>query len=239
MTLVAAFRCQKGGILLCADREESDGLTKRAVDKIYRIMEPLQCEVFIAGAGPGDIIRVANREIHLEFLASVASKEDSLADHPYLIEKPLKAIHAKFSKRLKYDPMNLIVVVAPRAEGHHPILYWTNEADLIPEYFYTAHGSGRTVSNYLADKLYTPYREGKLGKDMMGLLGAFILREAGESVVGVGGADMLFIREGEYERQHIGHERFGEFIAGIPNFADMVHAYWKEHATIPTWLVNP
>ena len=36
MTLVAAFRARENGILLCADREETDGwLQKRSVDKIY------------------------------------------------------------------------------------------------------------------------------------------------------------------------------------------------------------
>jgi hypothetical protein len=44
MTLAAAFRCQNGGILLCADREENDGVTKRQIDKIYHIKTIPTCD---------------------------------------------------------------------------------------------------------------------------------------------------------------------------------------------------
>jgi hypothetical protein len=37
MTLVAAFRCSSGAIMLLADREENDVITRREVDKIYKI----------------------------------------------------------------------------------------------------------------------------------------------------------------------------------------------------------
>ena len=64
MTLVAAFRCKNGGILLCADREENDGFLRREVNKICRIRELIPCEFFIAGAGKSAIITNARLEIH-------------------------------------------------------------------------------------------------------------------------------------------------------------------------------
>ena len=63
MTLVAAFRGRDGGVLLCADREESENYAKRDVDKIYEIpMLPIQ--IYLAGAGPSAPIARANMEIH-------------------------------------------------------------------------------------------------------------------------------------------------------------------------------
>jgi hypothetical protein len=56
MTLIAAFRAREGGVLLCADREENDGFSKREVEKISRL-SLLQCQMFIAGAGYAPIIK--------------------------------------------------------------------------------------------------------------------------------------------------------------------------------------
>src|SRR5271165_6867460 len=64
MTLIAAFRCRNNGVLLCADREINDGVSKREVEKIYRILLK-GCEIFIAGAGTSwDSITKAYAEIH-------------------------------------------------------------------------------------------------------------------------------------------------------------------------------
>jgi 20S proteasome alpha/beta subunit len=209
MTLVAAFRCQKGGILLCADREESYGPTKREVDKIYRMRDLVTCEVFIADSGPGNIIRLATEEIHASFIKAKAAGEDALIEHRGIVEQGLGVIYEKFPEMLLEDPMNLVIVVAPRESPTHPLLYHTDGWAMIPESFYIAHGSGKAISDYLADRLYVPYMHGQLDKGMVGLLAAFILREAERSVVGVGmGANMVFINEGESAFSFVGPENF-------------------------------
>jgi hypothetical protein len=45
-----------GGVLLCADREENDGVSKREIDKIYELKRR-QGIIFIAGAGPSHVLR--------------------------------------------------------------------------------------------------------------------------------------------------------------------------------------
>jgi len=239
MTLVAAFRCQQGGILLCADREENDGYAKREVDKIYRIGELPACEVFLAGAGPGNVIRLANQEIHLSLGKASANHVDVLAQHCNLIEEALTAICVRFAEVLELEPMNLIIVVAPRSVGSVPLLYQAQGNVLIPETYYVAHGSGKTISDYLSDRLYKPIQHGRLDKGMLGLLATFILREAGESSAGVGlGFDMVFIFDGNKELHFIPPASVKEIETGIPPLADAVHSYWESHVRIPEWLAK-
>ncbi len=133
MTLIAALRCRQGGILVCADREENDGCGKREVDKIYRICEFIPCEFFIAGSGPGNVIRLANEEIHESLKAASKAGEDVLVEHRGILEQSLNTIYSKFGKVLKPEPMNLIVVVAQRQLGTVPLLYQTDGQVLVPE----------------------------------------------------------------------------------------------------------
>ena len=239
MTLVAAFRCQQGGILLCADREENDGYAKREVDKIYRIGEFVPCQVFIAGSGPGNIIRLANEEIHESMKSSAKNGENVFVEHRSIIEQALNAIYVKFAKILKLEPMNLIVVVAPRDSGINPLLYQTDTSVLIPESFYVAHGSGKIVADYLSDRLYRPYQNGRLDKGMIGLVAAFILREAEHSGIGVGmGFDMVFIHENNKSLHFIPPKYVEEIQAGASSLETAVHGYWKDHVTIPEWLAK-
>src|SRR5208283_3774101 len=229
-----------GGILLCADREENDGSAKREVDKIYRIREFVPCEVFIAGSGPGNVIRLANEEIHASMKTSAKSGENIFVEHRGIIEQSLGAIYTKVGKILKLEPMNLIFVVAPRDIGSLPLLYHTDGPVLIPESYYVAHGSsGKVIADYLSDRIYRPYQQGQLDKGMMGLVAAFILREAEHSGIGVGlGFDMVFIHEGDKSLHFIPPDAEKKIEAGIASFGDAIHSYWKDHATVPEWLTK-
>ena len=94
MTLINAFRARNGGILLCADREEIDWCSKAEVDKIYPITTDLKaCAVFIAGAGPSEIIGKAKDNIHKTLLQADRGRNDVLAEHQTLIEGSLRQIY--------------------------------------------------------------------------------------------------------------------------------------------------
>jgi hypothetical protein len=56
MTLAVAFRCMKDGFLLRSGREWNDSVSKRSMDKIYRIGNLAPCDFFIAGSGPEGIL---------------------------------------------------------------------------------------------------------------------------------------------------------------------------------------
>lgn len=239
MTLVAAFRCKNGGILLCADREENDGYARREVDKLYRVDGLPACEVFIAGAGPGNVIRLANEEIHLRLGTASANRGDVMAQHRVLIEEALTAICLRFAEVLELEPMNLIIVVAPRGEQGVPLLYRTESSVLIPETYYAAYGSGKTVADYLADRIYKPGQHGRFDKGSLAFLATFILREAEQSSAGVGlGFDMVFIFEGNKELQFLPPAAVKEIEESIPPLADAVHSYWEHHVKIPEWLTK-
>ena|SRR5271163_4998546 len=100
MTLVAAFRCPNGGLLLCADREESYADVKREVDKIYRINLPT-FQVFIAGAGPSSVVSRACSDIHNVLTQAFSDGEDMVRKHKSLIESSLRSIHENYAANLQ------------------------------------------------------------------------------------------------------------------------------------------
>lgn len=230
MTLVAAFRCPKGGIMLLADREENDGYNRREVDKIYRI-NLIPCQVFIAGAGPSGIVVNANSHIHTALAKALSEGKDILVEHKNIIETALKELHKQYASNLKSGYLDLLIVIAPLGEEYSPILYRTEQSMLIPEYYYAAYGSGRGMCDYFADRLY---QHGRLDKDSMKVMAAFILREVEHSVSGVGmGADMRFIHEGEKTIGYIFSGVIREIQALIPSIQESLWADWKARVAIP------
>ena len=235
MTLVAAFRCRNDGILLCADREEDNDISKRSIEKIYRIRDFIPCEVFIVGSGLTSTITNTCVEVHKSLKTSSDKGADILSDHRAIIESSLKEIYEKYAEDLKEVAMYLLVVVAPRAIGSIPLLYRTEGRALVPEQFYFSHGSGKTVSDYLADRLY---KHG-LDKSALGFLAAFIFREAANSSSGVGlGTDMVFINEGDKCLHFVPPDAVRKIETNMPSLADAIYTYWKENARVPEWLME-
>jgi 20S proteasome alpha/beta subunit len=235
MTLIAAFRGRNGGILLCSDREENDGYSKRAVDKIYRIRDFLPCEVFIAGAGPTSVITNTCTKIHEVMSRATKDSRNILAEHQLFIEHGLKESYVKYARELKQYPMGLIIVVASREVNVAPILYRTQKDKLVPENLYASDGSGKTIADYLSDRLYIH----GMYKDALVFLASFIFREAGESSCGVGlGTDMIFINEESKTLHFLYPDAVKEIESHIPSLKDSVHEHWKNVAVVPAWLVS-
>lgn len=233
MTLVNAFRCRDGGILLCADREENDGYNKREIDKIYRIQELHAFEVFIAGSGPSSVITKSCAEIHQSLLRAEYDGVDLWRDHQQVFESCLKSIHKDYAAHLKQYCMNLIVVIAERTK-YSPLLYRTDLSMLVPEPLYAACGTGKPISDYLADRLFAHDR---LGKGSLAVLATFIFREAERSASGVGlGADMVFIHEGDRSLHFIPPNKIKELAESIPSLEECINQCWYERITIPDWL---
>jgi 20S proteasome alpha/beta subunit len=238
MTLIAAFRASQGGVLLCSDREEDDGISKKSVDKICRIRELTSCEVFIAGAGPSTPIKNTNTEIHSSLKQYEDSGGDLVKGHHQVIESSLKSIYKRYAKVLQTWPMNLIVVVAPRAKGYVPILYHTDGEMLCPEPRYVAHGSGKAIADYLVGRLFAD----DLMTHWLLILAAFIFRESESSSSGVGfGCDMVLIHNGRKELRMIDHEALKEVERGLPPIVECLHECWMEAEKshrFPGWLYN-
>ncbi len=153
MTLVAAFRCLRGGIMLIADREENDGYARHEVNKIYKI-NLVPCQIFIAGAGPSGIVSNANSYIHEAFVKALSDGKDILAEHKNIVESALKELHKRYAANLKTGYLDLLIVVAPLNSQNVPMLYRTEAAMMVPEPYYAAYGSGKTLCDYFAERLY-------------------------------------------------------------------------------------
>lgn len=237
MTLVAGFRSRNGGVLLCADREEGDGYSKRSVDKITQI-NLKQCKVFIAGAGPGAVITKAIVRINEELDAAEEIYADLEADHRAVIESCLEQTYERYV-RAEHDAIGLVIVVAFYRFGSntlaHPMMYRTEGTMLIPAPLYAAYGTGKVIADYLADRLY------KHGIERVSLtcLAAFIFREAGNASAGVGlGTDMIMIFDGNRDMRVMGPDAVREIESGIPSLAESISVHWSENLKGPDWLID-
>lgn len=238
MTLVAAFRCSKGGVLLCADREEDDGYAKREVEKIYRIpaTELQSCDVFLAGAGPSSLVVKAHDVLHSRLLAEKIKGTDLVAEHVCVIEASLKIFYRSYASELKNAAMGFIVVVAPLLANRVPMLYRTERAMMVPEPYYIAYGSGKPLCDYFSDRLYA---YGQLDKNAMKILVAFILRETEKAASGVGmGANMRFIHEGDQNVHHLSSGTVKELQDCIPSLQDSIWDHWKANVKVPSRLAG-
>ena len=224
MTLAAGFYCRNGGVLLCADREENDGISRREIDKISRIRRQ-QGSVFIAVAGKSSIIS----KLTLCTSHAIDDAIDLRLHHVRLIEESLNSTYRAYV-RTDEDAIAVIVVVAFNDPALMPLLYRSEGEMLVPQLSYTAVGSGKQISDYLADRLYDP----QLDKPTMTALGAFILREAEESTNGVGlGGDMIFIHEGNKDFNHIYTDVVKDIQRAIPRLGDAVWPYWENTLILP------
>ena len=227
MTLVAAFRCRSGGILLCADREENDGISKRAVEKIYRVRRE-RGSIFIAGAGPAGIIS----KFHEAVERAVDESVDLMTEHTRLIEESLESVYSKYVKS-EYDRIATAIVLAFNIPNSRPLLYGTEGTMLLSGDPYVSAGSGKPIADYLVDRLYQP----TMDKATVGCVAGFVLREAEESTHGVGlGADMLFIHPRDRTLEHIGPDLVKELQDRIPKLGEVIWPHWTANVTVPSWL---
>src|SRR5579864_1941363 len=219
MTLINGFRARNGGILLCADRQEDDGYSKTEIDKIYSITTDFKAfQLFIAGSGPSEIISKAKEHIHRSLLLADRGN-DILGEHQTRIEGSLRYIYKEYSSVLNRQSMGLIIVVAPRSPNTVPRMYSTVEYRLYYQNLYCAHGTGKPISDYLADRLY---KEG-MDRNTLALLGAFILRETERKASGVGmGFDMVLIDDGKKGCHHLGWNTIKKIQSDIPLLSDTV-----------------
>jgi 20S proteasome alpha/beta subunit len=235
MTLVAAFRCVKGGIMLCADQEENDGFARREVDKIYKF-NLLSAQIFIAGSGPSAMVTKVQAEIGETLLKANWEGEDIQRGHKDVIEQCLRSFHKQYAANLKGGFLDLVIIVAPLDPKYAPMMYRTELAALIPEPLYYATGTGKTICDYFADRLY---EYGRLDKDSMKIVGAFILREAEKSAAGVGmGADIQFIHEGDKSVHYLSPEVVKKLQDLIPPIQESIWDDWKVKVKIPESLLG-
>lgn len=235
MTLIAGFRYADGGVVLCADREESRQTAKRSVNKLFRILLR-QGVTLIAGAGCSSIL--ANTFMRLEAALQAADRDgsDLFQIHRDVIHKVLRTIHEEFIWGYADESergIALIVAVAFRSPHSIPFLYGTDRDVLYPHQLYGCAGIGEDLAYYFADKLFHQH----LTRQAAVLLAAFIFREVSQSVASVGlGTDMMILAERDCLLHTIPPNKVKELENDLPNVANAITKAWNEGITIPEWL---
>jgi 20S proteasome alpha/beta subunit len=101
MTLVAGFRCSDGGILVCADREESGDGTKRSIDKLKE-WKSKNAHFIFATSGTSAV--VAN--LYARLTEQLDKNADTLqSTHATVISDVLRSIHKDFKEFKEWEEL--------------------------------------------------------------------------------------------------------------------------------------
>jgi len=236
VTIAAGFIC-KDGILICADREESSGTSKKAVEKIVTLhADPWNMTVATVGSGPaGDLAVKRLRQAFVRAFIPTQKTADLLAKHEQIIIDVLTKVHEDHIwKNPATDHAIKLIIGISFQDLRRQFLYLTdgNIPQLVETY--CCAGYGEDLCTYFAERLY---REG-LTKDEMILLASFIFREVNASVQFCGkGVDMALLRNGELGL-HIYPVGVESIQNGIPEFAKVVAGFWDNLKGLPDWVTS-
>ena len=191
MTLIAGAFCDDG-LWIIGDREESGIGGKRSVRKIFRETEPKgKWVLVIATAGRASLADLAARRI-----ATWAMNNPNIVikRHEDKINSILEDIYdtrirkTSLSAREKLDREFSLIIGIKDCASRSFYLYKTDDDILYPQRTHACAGSGEELGNYLLDRLHnpSPFYGASLSRDQSLDLLLFILREAKNSVEGVG-----------------------------------------------------
>src|SRR5258708_30007507 len=236
MTIIAGFRC-KDGILICADREESVGTSKKDAEKLF-LLHASPWNMTVATAGHSGLCDLAVKRLIQAFLraAMVPGVDmDKLEEqHEQIIIDVLTKIHEDHIwKNPKSEDYRIRLIVGlsflPQQTQH---LYLTQDNIPQPISRYCCEGYGADLCTYFSDRLYRD----DLNLHEIILLAAFIFREVNDTVQFCGGGtDMTFLRPGALGT-HISPQGFNEIQREIPEFADVTKDFWESTANLPGWV---
>ena len=230
MTIAAGFIC-KDGILICGDREESAGTSKRAVQKVFTLMAQPWC-LTVATAGSAAVGDLALKRLQQEFVAK-GTEEAVHRHHEQIIIDVLTKLyedHVWKNPRTDHAIRLVIGLTFKNLSGRH--LYVTEDNIPQPVTKYCAVGYGEDLCTYFAERLYHP----SLTTDELILLASFIFREVNAAVQFCGkGTDMTFLRPRGLSTT-IYPEGVEMIQAQIPGFAQTMERFWDSLANMPGWL---
>ena len=92
MALIAGFRLHRGGILICADRQQLTGAGKHSVEKIDRFSLSSSSYV-VAGTGSSPILANALPQIRQSLQEAEKKGKDLRAEHQSIIGAALRPLH--------------------------------------------------------------------------------------------------------------------------------------------------
>lgn len=234
MTIAAGFVC-KDGMLLCADREESSGASKKGVQRLF-VIHDLKWSMIIATAGSGPAGDLAVKRLRFAFLQGFcdgASNVNTLeSKHEQIIIDVLTKIHEDHVwKNPRTDHAFKLVIGINFLESQGQYLYLTEDNIPQPIRGYCCVGAGEDLCTFFCESLYNT----QLNKEEVILLAAFIFREVNSTVQFCGkGVDMVLLEPGVWGA-HITPSGVESIQSRIPGFADAMKGFWETTAKLPGW----
>jgi len=235
MTLIVGTLCADG-MFFCSDSEESTALGNKSVKKLYSIGGQ-SWHMFLGAAGFGPLCDVAIGRIAAE---AKLKETDFLAFHESIVGEEIGAIYDKYihyslPHNVQYERQISVVVGIVDKDTRRGFLYRTHEEIFQPiSDLYACAGAGKGIADYYLGGLFQDFRaptfSGRIPliKEAERLI-QFVMKEAKESVGGVGGNTntMSFFWDSP---QSVGDGSFGSgWDARQPNLRDLIDHFWLEN----------
>jgi hypothetical protein len=218
MTIVAGF-LSSDVMLLCADKEEGDGYSKKEVKKIVHC-EGNGWQADVGGAGPAAVLDLAFSKLKKEFL-SCANRDELAAQHEEMIRSVLLDIHERYvwPSKVKNYETELLIGINFKDSGF--CLYRTQEYIPQPIDSYSCIGIGAVLGNYFASLLHSP----SLTRTQMICAGAFIVREVRDFVSDCGRGTQIEVAMKDGRHFSL-HEQEMEFFLMLPERSYIADRIW-------------
>jgi 20S proteasome alpha/beta subunit len=238
MTLIVGLRCAEGSVLMCADRERSDQIGKRSIDKIFKIRTK-QGWFLVSGAGRGSIVDNTLARLDKELKTAGDDPHIVLIEkHRDIIESVLYQIHEEYIWNHRDEnnrAVKLLIAASFKVPPSFPFLYTTDEEIVYPQQLYACAGAGEDLAYYFVDKLYNDH----LSREVAILLASFVFREVSRSVSGVGlGTDIELLGPKGVDWRRFPPNDAARLEKEIPELAEAIAKAWSEKIKIPDWLIE-
>jgi hypothetical protein len=241
MTLIAGFRLHRGGILICADKDQSTGAGKHSVDKIDRFNLSGSSYV-IAGSGAPPILANALPRIRQSLQDAEKNGKDLRVEHQAIVGAALRPLYEEMIwGRPDENERNIGLIVAA-SFGQQKGEIWTalygNYGDtLYPANAYLWEGPGQDLAYYLTDKLYSGVYFSLPNRAKAIVQAAFIFKAVREAVAGIGlETDMVLLSGIERGVRILPHAAIKKLDENLHEIQEGIQLAWNQGLKIPDWL---
>lgn len=241
MTLIAGFRLHRGGILVCADKEQLNGAGKHSVDKIERFSLSDSSYV-IAGAGSLPVLANAQLRIRQYLQDAERDGRDLRTDHQSVIGSALRPLYEEMVWGRPDENergINLIVAASfGQQRGEIVTALYGNYGDtLYPANAYLCEGTGKDLAYYLADSLYSGVYFTLPNRTKAIVQASFIFRGVREAVSGIGlETDMVLLSGTERGVKVIPRGIIDRLEQELTDIQSGIQRAWSQGLKIPEWI---
>jgi len=233
MTIALGMRCMDG-MVLCTDSLETDGVTKRLVNKlwVYEVQHLGQPEwgIAIGSAGEGDLADSFNDDLK-EILGNSDFDEVKLLSR---LRTALRAVRVSYPE----SQFGFLAAIYGNPKLYSKLFrVMDGSSHLGPVKKYQAIGLGAGIANFLASKLYTP----SMCIAEAARLGAFILNQVKQQTEGCDGPTSLVTVGGIGNDYHgfrlWSRDEINSLEAEISEekFREGLAKFWREYNPNPTF----